>query len=227
VYVSEPVGCRLGAAAAERRIVLFGDSHAAQWLSPLADLARKRGYALDVRTKASCPAADYPINSVPLGRRYTECEVWRGKVLEQLAADPPALVVLAAYNSATNPNWVPGWDRSLRRLLETGAQVVYLRPTPIPNFDVPVCVSGSFDDWARCALPRDEIVPDPVAASIAAGAYLGASVVDVTPYLCSTDFCPAVRDHVLVYRDRSHLTDTAARGLEPVLDGALSPYLPR
>lgn len=225
VYVTEPSGCRFGAASASRRVVLFGDSHAAQWLSPIADLASKRGYALEMRTKASCPAAEYSTDSVPLGRLYRECDVWRERVLDQLEADPPDLVVLAAYNASTNPNWVSGWDRSLRRLIATGAPVVYLRPTPIPDFDVPVCISGAFDDWTRCALPRDQVQPDPVATAVAAGAYPGAELLDLTPYFCSSEVCPVVRDHVLVYRDRSHLTDTAARGLEPVLSAALAPYL--
>jgi hypothetical protein len=45
-------------------------------------------------------------------------------------------------------------------------------------------------------------------------------VIDMYPYLCSSASCPAVRNGLLLYRDDSHITATAAKTLEPVLDAA-------
>jgi hypothetical protein len=225
VYVTEPKGCLAGDTGSKHRMVLFGDSHAAQWMSPLVHIGRRAGYRVDLRTKVSCVAADYRTGSQILKREYRECDVWRNRVIADIEAHPPDVVVVAAYNFSSKRAWVPGWDRTLTRILATGTRVVYLRPTPIPEFDVPMCLSRALDDWARCAVPLSNRAPDPVARAIQEGKYPGARVVDLTRYLCTRTTCPVVRDHVLIYRDRSHLTDTAARGLEPVLFSALKPSL--
>jgi hypothetical protein len=223
--VETPADCSFGDAGASRRIVLFGDSHAAQWLSPLAEIASRDGYRLDLRAKESCPPAEMTVVSVTFGREYRECDQWRSRVLDEVGADPPAFVVTASYDYISDRRWVPGWSTVVNRLLASGTEVLYLRPTPLPDFDVPTCLSGALNRWQDCALPAHRTHEDPMATLIAAGRYPGAQLVDVTDHLCTAQGCPAVRDHVLIYRDRSHLTDTAARGLEPVLFAALWPML--
>ena len=49
-----------------------------------------------------------------------------------------------------------------------------------------------------------------------------ARVVDLTPAFCTPDRCLSVVGGVIVYRDRSHLSDAYARLLAPVLDQALA-----
>jgi hypothetical protein len=54
-----------------------------------------------------------------------------------------------------------------------------------------------------------------------------AARVDVDQYLCPTaeDKCPTVLAGILLYRDNSHVTNTAMSMLEPIVERQLQPLL--
>ncbi|WHT19879.1 SGNH hydrolase domain-containing protein [Crossiella sp. CA-258035] len=195
--------CVFGDPAAEQ-VLLIGDSHASQWFPAVRQLAQRRGWAVRVRVKQGCPLPDLTVYNPTLGRAYTECDTWRRDTLAQVAGSKPKLVFLASLNQYTADQELlkEAWARSLDRLAATGAPLVHLRDTPLPGKDIPACVS---EDPAACGFPRERALrPDPLAGRP------GLSTVDMNPVLCPGDTCPAVRQGVLLYRDDSHLTGTAA-----------------
>jgi peptidoglycan/LPS O-acetylase OafA/YrhL len=225
--------CRFGASGSDRLVVLFGDSHAQQWFTPLAAIARERGMALRVLTKGACPPVDLRPLAHPLTkeRPYRACEEWLTWALAEIERERPDVVVLGSLfrYSLLDERFEQAWDRVHARLAASGAELVYLRDTPYMGRDMPVCISGGVADWvywSDCAVPRSQALPpDPLAVLVGGGGHPDVRLVDLTPQLCGGDRCPAVRDGVLLYRDTSHLTDTAARGLLPVLRRALGPVL--
>ena len=58
--------CSFG--AGEQVLVLFGDSHAAQWAPALQLIAAGHGWRFITLTKASCPAARVTLQMPQLGR---------------------------------------------------------------------------------------------------------------------------------------------------------------
>jgi len=46
-------------------------------------------------------------------------------------------------------------------------------------------------------------------------------LLDMTDEVCPAAACPAVRETMIVYRDRTHLTGTFARSLAPVIEARL------
>ena len=50
--------CTYGNKSSNKTIVLYGDSHAAQWFPALEKLATARGFKLVSLTKSACPAVD-------------------------------------------------------------------------------------------------------------------------------------------------------------------------
>ena len=82
--------CAFGDTASKTNIVLFGDSHAMQWVNPLTDIASANGWKLITMLKAACPAIDIvkPPNT-------QSCAAWRADALRQIAALHPSLVILA------------------------------------------------------------------------------------------------------------------------------------
>ena len=80
------------------KVVLFGDSHAAQWVPALQQLATERGWQLISLTKSSCPAARVTVYSDVLRRTYLECDEWRERMLKRIEAAfrhrPAALDIL-------------------------------------------------------------------------------------------------------------------------------------
>ena len=207
-------------------VVLFGDSHAQQWQSPLIRIARQRGWSLTVLTKAGCPVAALASDGSDARFARPDCAEWRARSLARMADElRPSLVIVASRENYVDDlaQQKAAWAESLRTLVAMGAAVVHLRDTPFPGRLIPACISGSIDDWDACAFSRGDSVPtDPVDALVVEGSVTGVEQVDLTETLCPDGRCPAVVDGVLVYRDESHLSDTYARTLTPVLGRALA-----
>ncbi|MBB5871436.1 peptidoglycan/LPS O-acetylase OafA/YrhL [Allocatelliglobosispora scoriae] len=215
-------------AAPADRIVLFGDSHAAQWYPAAERIAAARGWAVEVLTKSGCPIATLEITNPQLGRAYHECDEWRENALRRIESGPaPKLVVVSSLNRYEGDPvaLLAAWDGPMRRLTATGAPVVYLRDTPFPATDVPTCLSGHIAAPQECAFARSSgLWTDPLADQILAGKRPGAYVVSVDDVLCPTPSCPTVLDGVLLYRDDAHLTNTAATLLAPRIEQTLIKY---
>ncbi|MFJ5234972.1 acyltransferase family protein [Kitasatospora sp. NPDC088391] len=222
--VSPP--CRFG--SGEDRIVLLGDSHAGQWFSAVLGIAAQHRLSVEELVKQGCPLPELQVVNPQLGRTYHECDTWRANALARLTAGPkPKLILVSTLNryTADRAALLRGWEQTLAPLRELGVPIVYLQDTPIPGRDVPVCVSGHPDSTAACDFPRGEgLYADPLAEEIAAGKFPGVRSIEVNSVLCPGDgrTCPAVLEHVLLYRDDSHLTNAAAVVLTARLDQLLT-----
>jgi peptidoglycan/LPS O-acetylase OafA/YrhL len=214
--------CQLGVAGGIP-VVLFGDSHAHQWAPAFEEMANERGWDLSVFAKAGCPVADLtPIND---GGRYSEpeCVTWRAQSIDLILTEiKPQFIVVSSLHTyiSEQDNLFAAWEKSLDKLAAADVPIVYIRDTPHPLEDVPTCISGAFDDWSKCAFPSD-INDDLVIQSALTGDRPNMSVIDLTPYFCDGDTCPAVRNGYLLYRDDSHITGTAALAMKPVLEESL------
>ncbi len=238
----EPGTCVYGLPGGSPTVVLFGDSHAAQWFPTLERLAIARGWRLVSLTKSACSAADTTVWNSALNRAYTECDAWRERALARIATEHPDLVVMADSRGYTLA--LPGgpvasqdreqiWDaavaRTLARLGPLTRAIALIGDTPKSSVDPPVCLSKHRDDSLACATPAaDAIAPvrlaaerAAAAAERAAAAAAGAVFVDPTPWVCPSDPCPVVIGRYLVYRDQQHLTATFAAALAGALVAAL------
>ncbi|MBX3025824.1 acyltransferase [bacterium] len=232
---TEGAACAYGAPASSRTVVLFGDSHAANWFPALEPIAAARGWRLLARTKSACTAADVPVWNWSLKRVYAECATWREGVLRAIEAAPPALVVLAAVRTAAvvadgrvidGPQreraWADGLARTIRRIAATGAAVVMILDTPRPAGDLPTCLSKHADDVAACATARSQAVDEHWRALERATATdAGASVIDPTDWVCPGDPCPPVISSRIVFRDDHHLSTAFVTLLASRLANAL------
>lgn len=218
--------CVLGTAS-RGHVVLLGDSHAVEWLSGVQRVAGARGWAVEMLAKGGCPLPVLVTTPAELGRPYTECTTWRESVLNRLAGEAkPAVIFVSSLNHyVSDPKVVmAGWRTSLARLVRLGVPIVYLRDNPYPGADIPACISGADDNWSRCAFPRASGLPaDPLATEITRGAVPAVAMVDLTGLLCPAGSvsCPAVLGHTLLYKDMSHLTNTAVLRLAPALEADL------
>jgi peptidoglycan/LPS O-acetylase OafA/YrhL len=208
-------------------VVLLGDSHAVEWLSGVQQVASARGWDVEMLAKGGCPLPLFMTVPTELGRPYAECTTWRESVLSRLASEPkPTVIFVSSMNHYLSDQTVvmAGWRASLARLSRLGVPIVYLRDNPYPGSDVPACISGAASNWAHCAFPRASGLPeDPLATAITAGRVPGVTMVDLTGLLCppGPSTCPAVLGHTLLYKDISHLTNTAVLRLTPALDADL------
>ena len=90
-----------GATSSNETIVLFGDSHADHWSTPLVDIAKKDNFRLVTFMKSSCRATRITTRVWSLKRDYTECDDWRELAIKQIIAMKPQMVIISQF-SITN-----------------------------------------------------------------------------------------------------------------------------
>jgi peptidoglycan/LPS O-acetylase OafA/YrhL len=227
--------CLYGDPHGKRTLILFGDSHAMQYFSPLEKLANEKDWRLIALTKAECSPGEVKIRSMVADREYSQCDVWRQATLERIEeGGPRATVVMSgdtAYTAygpdgeelsgtANADALEAGYVATLKRIQRAGLQTVVIRDTPASASNVPSCVSEDLQHLESCAFPRVhdwDLEFDDRAAKRTPHTTL----IDVTAEICPGELCRAVIGNALVYRDKSHLTATFARTLSPWIDKGL------
>jgi hypothetical protein len=240
-------GCRLGGAADAPAVLLFGDSHAAQWVPALQAVASAHGHALVAWTKSGCPSADVTVWVAATRSLYPECDAWREAVFARLAALRPALVVVSnlvggatvIVDRATGERlsgapaaaaFETGIARTLQRLKDAGLAVVLMRDTPHPKPDATTCLFAQ-TDLSPCERTRADAAPAD-AADLRAARAVGVPVWDLSGAICGPERCPLVVSAgapprpLVVYRDADHLTASFAATLAPALERLWSTQLP-
>jgi peptidoglycan/LPS O-acetylase OafA/YrhL len=226
--------CVFGDAGSSTTVVLFGDSHAAQWFPALERLAGERAWRLISLTKSGCTPAWITVWNTNMKRAYTECDDWRQRVSERVAAEQPDLVIVASshpYRSAgsggpADPDGgiglAAGLAETLDRLVPLAATVALIGDTPKWDLDPPDCLSSNLDDTLACTEPRAAMVDEAwLAEETTIAAEHGAAFVDPTNWACPTDPCTTVIGRYLVYRDQHHLATPYVIALRNRLAAAL------
>jgi peptidoglycan/LPS O-acetylase OafA/YrhL len=210
-----PPECTYGKRNAERKIVLFGDSHAAQWFPALEKMAKENGFALTSFTKSACPGP--AIRKVDKGGyRNSECSKWRDNVYKRITELKPEAVLVSGMQYFQRPEgyqsraqwWQEGQRKTLLALRGLAPKIVYIADTPHPKQDIPSCLSS------KKARNCDNTEKTP---SITVDGYL---LVDPTPWLCAGN-CPAVLDGIFTYRDASHISVEMSTSLSAQMARAL------
>jgi hypothetical protein len=237
-HLSQPAtaipACVFGDPHSATTVALIGDSHAAQWFPALERLAVERSWRLVSLTKSACTPAWITVWNSTFKRAYTECDEWRDRVVERVAAESPALVLVASshpYRSAGNgvpaesgggATLAAGLAETLGRLRPHAGAVALIGDTPKFDRDPPDCLSSHLDEALECAEPRADTVDSRWLAEEGRIARLaGATFVDTTDWACPTDPCPAVIGRYLVYRDTHHLATPYVVALRDHLAAAL------
>lgn len=212
-------GCLYGDSAAPR-IALFGDSHAAQWFPAVKAFAEQEGYAVEVYTKSACRSLTMAQSRD--GVPYTECSIWRDRVIEHLEDEPPTLVLLSNYSAGsvamTPGEWQVGLERTIDRI---NAPVAIIADSPDLGATPSICLSANLSDTAPCAVPAAHALhPELRQVERQVAANRDVEVIDVTPYICGENCEPIIGD-TLVYRDAHHLTATFVAELAGPVGGQL------
>jgi peptidoglycan/LPS O-acetylase OafA/YrhL len=208
--------CRYGTIGSQRKIVLFGDSHAAQWMPTLEKLGREKGFELISLTKSACPGP--AVRKVDTGEyKNADCFAWRNYAFKRIKEINPDAVLVAGMQHFDIPAgyadrtswWQEGLRKTYAALRGSSSHIISIADTPHPNRDIPSCIAaGKFD---RCNGTERST---PIFTS-------GYQRIDPTSWLCSRT-CPGIIASTVVYRDSSHLTVAMARKLSPEFDKALS-----
>jgi len=207
--------CTYGVRGSAKKIVLFGDSHAAQWFPALEKIALARGFELISLTKSACPGP--AVLKVNTGNyKNADCSAWRTNSYRRIASLHPEAVIVAGMQHFEMPAgyssraswWRAGESKTLAHLRGSSPHIIYITDTPHPLRDIPSCVASG--PLARCNQTQPST---PYTIS-------GFTNINPTSWLCSKT-CPAIIGDQVVYRDASHLSVGMSRQLASKLRQAL------
>jgi len=208
--------CEYGDLTSEETIVLYGDSHAAQWLPALDIIGKKRGIKIVSLTKSACPSSEV-VKELSSQYDVEDCQAFRNSSVARINTIKPLAVILTGMQPITAPYsdesarswWLAGEKKALNRIQGATQFPIYLTDTPLPKVDIPDCIVAG--RGAECDTAR------PIDAEVAAGLI----PINPTPWLCA-DTCPAIVDGIIAYRDKSHLTVAMSEHLSSQLEVSLA-----
>ena len=208
--------CTYGDKSSSKTVVLYGDSHAAQWFPALEKLADENGFKLVSLTKSACPAPE--VKKVEIGAyKNRDCFKWRENSIKRMREMKPAAIILSGFQHFDVPDnyssrqswWSDGQKLAYQSLRGASSKLIYISDTPHPKQDIPNCLAAN--GGAKC--DDSEISSSEVSG--------GFTEIDPTPWLC-TSKCPAIVNEIVAYRDASHISVAMSRALSLELGGVLT-----
>jgi hypothetical protein len=236
----KPKSCVFGSPASDKTVVLFGDSHADHWSTPLIEIARKEGFRLVTYMKSSCRATRMTTYNIKLRRDYTECDEWREQAMKEIIAMKPQMVVISQLSighldeeisdpseyTVRKKQWAEGIASTAGALSDAGIDVVYLRDVPTHKSYIDKCVARALwqkRDPSVCDTPRAEAVDDADAKTEREiiARIENARYVDMTDLFCNETSCQAMIGGMLTFRDRHHIATPYAASLAAPMEQAV------
>jgi peptidoglycan/LPS O-acetylase OafA/YrhL len=207
--------CAYGDLSSSKSIVLFGDSHAAQWFEPLNAIATRDGYKLISLTKSACAAFELPRVSKGLYNKE-ECASWQRNSIKRIKELRPEFVIVSTFsryylydkNNQKENFYVSGQKDLYNKLNDYSGELIYISDTPKPVKDIPKCLSNSplksCDDVDRSSNK----------------VYEGFVTIDPYIWFCKGG-CKVINGNYVVYRDASHISSDAAKAVTNNLRNSL------
>lgn len=204
-------------ASGQPTMAIWGDSFSLSW-QPVAWHLASNTVAVTYSTDSCPPLVGFNLDKINENRG---CLAYNQATSQSLARFDT--VILAAYW----PHYAPGMTavirraqreairaglrRSLAAVAPSVRQVIIIAPTPVMQDSIPHCIRIGAD----CGISRaqHDLATGEIRAMLNAEAkrFTNVSILDPTPFLCSAQWCPGVRDGVVLYLDEAHVTYTTAR----------------
>lgn len=224
-----PAMCFFGEISQPRStMVLFGDSHAAQWFPALLQIADAQHWRLATIIKPGCTALSIKQETTPRMERV--CEEWRRASFEDIEQLRPDLVIVTSASRHPGAEgkmvedtriWEQGARETFAELASGAAKVRFIRDTPVVDYDVPGCLAqAEWDGHTQCPAPvsAEALSPDIYAAEArAAQDFSNIKLLDLSDQMCGPYQCFLEVGGQIIYRDYDHLTATYSRSLAGVL----------
>ena len=213
--------CVQGSDDRAHRVVVVGDSHAAQWLPPLGVLGDRHAWQVISIVRGGCNLSTESEFIQEGWPGFEECAAWRSRLVDRIVSLDPDLVVSLGTRTAPGPDrevLPPGFVAAWQQLADAGIRLIGLRDSPRHLEDVPECLDRSGDAAAACGSARADVYTDDVLEEAARTLPQTVDLLDTSSYFCTDEVCPALVGNVRVYMDSGHVTGTYMRTVAPLLE---------
>ncbi|WP_445501917.1 acyltransferase family protein [Microvirga sp. G4-2] len=225
--------CDYGDPASNYKVVLIGDSHAAQWFPAFQEIVKRRPIFFRGVAKTSCAFSLNAIYIDALKDKYSSCVEWSKNIIDWLKTEKPDIVLVAQYpryqaskerTAEDDQQVAEGMASAWRAVKSIGIDLRVIRPTPWFGKRPEKCLVTSSSWKEDCvAVQSEALVHD---AIVIASEMEKVELLDFTQNFCDGRVCPVALGGVLVYRDIHHMTSTFAKTLSPFLEKALFVKVP-
>lgn len=207
-------------------VVLFGDSHALQWLAALLPATERGDIRVALVTADACP----PFDPASLAYRRV-CAEWHQRAIDRVNTLRPDLIVASASLSEPPLNGeahMATASLAVSRLATElhEADVLWIVDTPALEQDPSGCAAKNVSDITQCATPRSTALPQAVRAPFQRAVEAnGWHLLDLSDDICDETECGIILGDVFMYRDDDHLSSTFAAELSQALMSAITPLV--
>jgi peptidoglycan/LPS O-acetylase OafA/YrhL len=215
-------------------VVLFGDSHAAQWFPALKLIAESRHWKLVTVIKSGCSPMNIGSASINTTRGIEACGQWRNLAIGAIQKMRPDVVIISSsslYPQRESPTLIdaPEWERGSRDTFVAVAKhavaVRLIRDTPHADYDVTSCLAQlAWNGRANCPplIPASALSSDTYQAEVRAAANVAnVRIIDMSDAICGRERCETQEGDLVVYRDGDHLTSSYVKSLANVFQTEL------
>ncbi|PYI39807.1 acyltransferase [Arthrobacter psychrolactophilus] len=198
---------------ASKTIVILGDSHAEQFSGALIPVAKNNDWQLVSLLLGGCDFGSEESNS----GRGADCQEFNKAAMSyvlQLKPDAVFTVATDAIANSSEERLVPGYEDTVKSLVQAGIEVIGLRDNPRFTENKASCVARL--GAVGCEFQQS----DNLASSNPAeplNQIKGAHMIDLTDQYCLEGTCKAVAGNILVYLDDNHLTWDYTRTMSSAL----------
>jgi hypothetical protein len=213
--------CTLGDQSAGRRIVVYGDSHAAAMMPAFEYYANTRGWTIVPLITAGCTTGTASSTAT--------CQApYQAALRRARDAHASAVIIAQYFDPRESPSATyAGVRTELADFGATAPRVILMEDPPTHTINPIDCLLAPGATYGDCMFPlkgdRRRIYS--TVAGIAA--QRGAAYVRTLQWFCSRGTCPLVVDGTLTFRDTNHITHeyaaVIARPLARRLDALLPP----
>lgn len=208
------IECEYGNRESNKVIALVGGSHAAQWISPLKEIALEQGFKIHLMIKSACSLTQ------SADEFYTpsqSCLDWNINLEKRLIELQPSYIMTTVSRNGPLGERIPeGYVQSwlhLKREL-TNTKLVGIRDNPWFKFDPPLCIEINGPD--RCATTRKSFYNDKEVLPLLTNNI--DVTIDFSNEFCRDGVCSTVLDNGLIkFKDKHHLTKSYALFLKQEL----------
>lgn len=204
----------------EKTIVAVGNSHAQQWTTPLAKIAKDNNWKIITLYKGGCRFGD-----PALAGQGVDCNKWNEETLKHILEIKPDFVYTTATASVPSEGQdiiPPGFASYANQITAVGTEIVGIRDNPRFNFNMIKCVDEKGAKDPSCAPPRDKSMNTTPPAEELKKSVPGIHFLDLTDQICTAMACPPVIGNVNVYMDDNHITESYMKTLTPIYEKRFS-----
>lgn len=228
--VADPNMCTWGSPTAPIRVVLVGDSIAANYAGSLREIALDSNgqIQLDDEAMPACPFTDDLIDRKPLAKN---CAARKQSAIDIINSTKPQVVVIANLYDAghvlgqsgdlTPAQWADNLHRIIDKIRVSAGKIVLMAP-PAGNIDIESCYGRKGNTPADCVSDVSANWRAIAPAQKAMAEEIGSVWIDSRPWFCwGGKKCPSFVDGTPTKWDSAHIAPVYAQRITPVIHESL------